>query len=420
MKRHAALNRIYRLVWSELHQGWIAVSEITRGKKKQAGSSALAFILVLLSPSLLAAPTGGQITGGSGSISQAGNTTTIRQDSSRLSIGWTSFNTTSQETVNFVQPSANAIAVNRISDPNPTQFLGHLNANGQVWLINPNGVLFGQGAQINVGGLVASTLDVKDSALNTLSRNFSGGGNGSIINQGTINTLNRGYVALIGKTVSNQGNINTPNGSTQLLAGQDITLTFADNSLVGMQINQNVLNALVENKGAIYADGGLVLLSASARNAVLASVVNNSGLIEAHSVSEKNGTILLDGGNKGSVDNSGTLDASGKGTGQTGGTVKVLGETVSLASGSTIDASGDTGGGTVLIGGNFHGSGPEQNATTTSVDNGAVIHSDALTQGNGGMWPSGLTVKPLSTAVSPPGAELKAGTAAKWKPPDIN
>jgi filamentous hemagglutinin family protein len=107
---------------------------------------------------LLAGPTGGQVTAGSGQITQSGTTTTIQQNSQTLGLNWSSFNVAANETVNFVQPGQNAIAVNQILSSSGSEILGHLDANGQVWLINPNGILFGSGAQVNVGGLVASTL----------------------------------------------------------------------------------------------------------------------------------------------------------------------------------------------------------------------------------------------------------------------
>jgi filamentous hemagglutinin family protein len=132
------------------------------------------------------------------------DTTTINQASQNLSLNWHSFNIAPQETVNFLQPSATAIAVNRIFDTNGTQILGRLNANGQVYLINPNGILFGQDALVNVGALVASTLGVNDASLNGSSRTFSGTGTGSIVNQGTINAAGSGgsggYVALLGNS----------------------------------------------------------------------------------------------------------------------------------------------------------------------------------------------------------------------------
>ncbi|OWY34774.1 YDG domain-containing protein [Herbaspirillum aquaticum] len=395
MTGHASLNRIYRLVWSTVHQAWVAVSEVSRSQGKSRNRQRLAAAL-LMSPLLAqAGPVGGQVTAGSGSIAQSGTTTTVTQSSQSMSANWQSFNTARGETVNFVQPSASAVAVNRIHDTNPTQFFGQLNANGQVYLINPNGILFGAGAQVNVGGLVASTLDMSDASLASASRRFSGNGTGSIVNQGDINVASGGYVAFIGNTVSNQGNITAPSGAVMLGAGNDVTLTFADTSLVKLQVNQNTLDSLAENGGLIRVDGGSVVMSAGAKDAVLASVVNNTGIIEARSVQNVNGTIILDGGNRGSVSNSGRLDASGKNTGQTGGTVKVLGHDVTLAAGSSIDISGDTGGGTALVGGNFLGAGPEQNAQATTVAVGATINADAISNGNGGnvaIWSDGSTI----------------------------
>lgn len=385
MYRHASLNRIYRLVWSRVHQAWVIASEVTRGQGKAARSKLLLASVVFATTNLAqAGPTGGQVTAGSGSINQSGNTTTITQNSQNLSVNWQSFNTSAQETVNFVQPSASAIAVNRIIDTNATQFFGRLNANGQVYLINPNGVLFGAGSQINVGGLVASTLDLNDASLASDKRTFSGSGKGSVVNQGSITTAQGGYVAFIANTVSNQGSINAAGGSVALGAGSAVTLSFAGNALLGMQINQSTLDNLAGNGGLINADGGMVLMSAGARDAVLASVVNNTGIIQARSVQDVNGTIVLEGGGHSVVANSGTLDASGKNAGEAGGTVKVLGDDVTLAAASRVDVSGDSGGGVAYIGGNFLGQGSEKNAQSTTVAAGSVINADAISRGNGG------------------------------------
>ncbi|MGK5010830.1 YDG domain-containing protein [Janthinobacterium sp. MDB2-8] len=386
------MNRIYRLIWSHVHQAWVIVPERTKGKGKTKSRTLVASALLAVTQLAMAGPTGGQVTAGNGSISQNGATTTVTQASQNLSLNWTSFNTGSQETVNFVQPSASAIAVNRISDTNGTQFFGQLNANGQVYLINPNGVLFGAGSHINVGGLVASTLDISDADINGAMRHFSGSGTGSIINQGTINAAHGGYVAFIGNTVSNQGSINAAAGAVALGAGSDVTLAFSGDSLVNLEVKQSTLNNLAENGGLIKADGGAVWLSAGARDAVLASVINNTGIVQARSVQNVNGSIVLAAGSAGTATNSGTLDASGSG-GARGGSVKVLGGTVKLAAGSAIDVSGD-GGGTALVGGNFLGSGSEQRAHTTTVDAGASIKADAITSGNGGnvaVWSDGST-----------------------------
>src|SRR5450830_1406719 len=393
---HASMNRIYRLVWSHVHQTWVAVHERAKGKGKSANRRLIASVLLAASHSAMAGPTGGQVTAGNGTINQNGATTTVTQGSQNLSLNWQSFNTSSGETVNFLQPSASAIAVNRISGNSATQFYGTLNANGQVYLINPNGVLFGAGSQINVGGLVASTLDTGDAGLGGATRRFTGTGSGSIINQGAINSAKGGYVAFVGNTVANQGAIKA--GTVALGAGSDVTLSFSGDSLVQLQVNQSTLNNLAENGGLINADGGAVWLSAGARDAVLASVVNNTGIIRARSVEQVGGTIVLGAGSAGTATNSGTLDAAGVagGTtgGTTGGTVKVLGGAVTLAAGSLIDVSGAGGGGTALIGGNFLGAGPEQHAHTTTVQAGAAINADAINTGNGGnvaVWSDKIT-----------------------------
>ena len=359
------MNKIYRLIWNETIRAWTVVSEIAKGRGKRASSVANASILALVAAVLAltsvltrAAPIGGQITSGAGSISSSGATTTINQATSQLSLNWQSFNIASQETVNFVQPSALAIAVNRIFDTNGTQILGRLNANGQVYLINPNGILFGMGARVDVGALVASTLHIDDASLSTNTRSFGGGGLGSVINQGLITAARGGYVALLGNTVSNQGTITAPGGTVALGAGSAATLTFYNNSLVKMQIDQGVLSSLAENGGLIRSDGGVVLMSAGAKDSLLASVVNNTGVIEARTVGNRNGTIvLLADSASGTVTVQGTLDASGMNAGETGGAIRLLGDKVGLLSGATVSTSGAAGGGTVLVGGNFQGGG---------------------------------------------------------------
>ncbi len=401
------MNRVYRLIWSRVWNAWIAVGETARGRGKGPGRKLklmAAAALSLTTALAQAAPVDGQVVTGAGSISQSGATTTIQQSSQNLSLTWKSFNIAAQETVNFVQPSAAAIAVNRIFDTNGTQILGRLNANGQVYLINPNGILFGQGAQVNVGALVASTLDLNDASLNGNTRAFSGNGTGSIINQGTINATGSGngadgakggYVALLGNTVSNQGTITAPQGTVALGAGSAATLTFNGNGLVQMQVDQSVLNSLAENGGLIRADGGIVIMNAGAKNALLASVVNNTGVIEARTVPNVNGVIRLDGGNSGVVLVTGTLDASGRNPGETGGSIKVLGQYVGLSGAARLDASGDAGGGTVLVGGDYQGNNPDiQNAFRTYVGPDATIKADAVTNGNGGrviVWADDVT-----------------------------
>src|SRR6202167_4859749 len=289
-------------------------------------------------------PVGGRVISGAGSITQSGNVTNVQQSSQDVDIDWLSFSIGSQETVNFLQPSASAIAVNQILSPNGSQILGQLHANGQVWLINPNGVLFGQGAQVNVGGLVASTQELSDSSLSGSSQSFSGAGPGIVINQGTINAANGGYVALLGTQVSNQGTITAKLGSVALGAGTATTLTFEGNSLVKMQVDQSSLNNLAANGGPIEADGGRVHMSAGAQNALLASVVNNTGVIEARTVENHDGTITLLAGMKaGTVNVDGTLDASAPNGGK-GGLIETSAAQVQVANDAKVTTAAANGG----------------------------------------------------------------------------
>jgi filamentous hemagglutinin family protein len=364
------VNHTYRLIWSCLCNSWIAVAETTRARGKGSARKLVvaaqsvsaspvpgwtAILLALaeaafFAPSAKAAPVGGQVVSGSGAIAQSGTTTTITQTSPNLSLIWRGFNVAPNETVNFLQPSATAIAVNRIFDANGTQILGHLNANGQVYLINPNGVLFGSGAQVNVGGLVASTLDLNDTSLNGSSRTFSGSGTGSVINQGTIAAASGGYVALLGNHVANQGTITAQLGTVALGAGSVVTLKFSGSSLVGVQVDQSTLNNLAENGGLVVADGGTVIMSAGAADALLASVVNNTGVIEARTVENHNGTITLLGGmTAGQVNVGGTLDASAP-NGGNGGAIETSAAQVHVAGNANITTAARLGlAGTWLI-----------------------------------------------------------------------
>ena len=347
------MSRLYRIVCCPVACAWGAVSEISRGQGKSTRRTLVAVALTLGTAVAQAGPVAGVVASGVGSIVQSGNTTTVKQSSQNLSLSWKSFNIAPTETVNFVQPSATAIAVNRIYDTNGSQILGRLNANGQVYLINPNGVLFGQGAQINVGALVASTLDFNDASLGGNSRSFSGTGAGSVVNLGAINAAGSGgsngtggFVALLGNSVSNQGSISAPQGTVALGAGSAVTLTFQNSSLVKMKIDQSVLNSQSANGGVIHASGGLVLMSAGAQDALLASVVNNTGVIEARTVENRAGSIVLLGGMAaGTVHVGGKLDASAP-NGGNGGFIETSAAHVKVADTARITtaaAAGKTG-----------------------------------------------------------------------------
>jgi filamentous hemagglutinin family protein len=297
----------------------------------------------------LANPTDGTVTSGTATISGAGTpTVTVTQTTDKAAINWSDFNIGSGETVAFIQPGTSSIALNRVTGSNASEIYGTLSSNGKVYLINPNGILFASTAQVNVGGIVAAALDISDTDFNAGNYTFSG--NGKLVNnEGTISATDGGYVVLLGKQVVNSGTITAGSGTVALGAGNHVTLDFEGDGLLGLTVDGSVLGALTQNSGTISADGGSVYLSAAAADSLAGTVVNNSGIIRARSVSKVNGKIVLSGGTNGTVTNSGTLDAAGTDSGETGGTVKMLGETVELAAGGQIDSSGASGGGTVVL-----------------------------------------------------------------------
>ncbi len=338
MNRHASMNRIFRLIWNESLSAFVPAAETARGKGKSAKRKLIATALVLSAGTAQAGPTGGQVTTGSGAITQSGSTTTIRQSSQNLGLDWQTFDIAPHETVNFVQPSSTAIAVNRILAAGGSVILGHLDANGQVYLINPDGVIFGKGAEVNVGGLIASTLDFDPRTLAGPTKAFAGSGTGTVSNEGSI-TAPGGSVALLGNHVSNSGLISAQLGSVALGAGSAATLTFSGVRLVGMQVDQSVLNSVAANGGLIRADGGMVLMNAGAQNSLLASVVNNTGVIEARTLDHRDGAIVLLGGMRaGTVNVGGTLDASAPAGGD-GGAIETSGAHVEIANTAKVTSA---------------------------------------------------------------------------------
>ena len=389
-------------------------------RKVYAGFLAGALLLGGYSTAL-ASPEGGTVAAGSATISQNGALTTINQASQKAIINWNSFNIAKGETVRFNQPGAAAIALNRVTGNNASAIYGTLSANGQVFLVNPNGVLFAKGAQVNVGGLAASTLGISDKDFLNGSYHFSGDSAKSVLNQGELSAAAKGYIALLGANAVNEGVIVAKEGTAALGAGSKVNLDFTGDGLLQLSVDKEAVAALASNKGLIQADGGLVVMSAKSADALAGTVVNNSGIIEAKSVSAKNGVIRLEGGANGSVVNSGSLNASGLGAGQSGGTVKVLGDKVSLTETAVLNASGDAAGGTLLVGGNYQGSGSEQRAKETSVAAGASLKADAVTNGNGGtvvVWADGKTA--FGGTISAKGGSLsgdggKVETSGKQK-----
>ncbi|MGC8500346.1 MAG: filamentous hemagglutinin N-terminal domain-containing protein, partial [Leptospirillia bacterium] len=291
-----------------------------------------------------AMPQGGRIASGSGTIATSGKTMTIRQKSPNLTINWNSFNIGKSQTVQFLQPGASSIALNQIGGVSASYIYGHLLANGQLFLINPSGIVFGRGAQVDVGGLIASTLDlVKNGFANTGTLSFSGSAPGTVTNAGILKALPGGYIALLGQDVTNTGSIEAPRGMVTFGAGNRIDLDFNGGSLVSLAVTQNTLDSIAANGGLVSAEGGKILLSAGAQDSIVKSVVNNTGVLEAQTVADNNGEIvLLSGLASGTTNVSGTLDASAP-SGGPGGTIETSGSRVNVADGTVVTTAASAG-----------------------------------------------------------------------------
>ncbi|WP_026760788.1 filamentous hemagglutinin N-terminal domain-containing protein [Selenomonas ruminantium] len=299
-----------------------------------------------------AMPTGGEVRSGDAEIKTSGQTMDIDQKTSRVALDWTGFDIAKGETVRFHQNPSD-IAINRILGNKASEIYGSLLADGTVFLLNPQGILFGQGAQVDVGNLIASTAQVDDSFM----KGFSAGGDvslnlgeaskGKVINAGDIKAQG-GLVALHAANVENTGSIKNDGGKVSLAAVKNLELAIDTAGKINFETSGETANAHTLNAGTIQADGGYVVMTAKSAGDMLSEVVNNTGIIEAKTASiNAKGEILLDGGEYGTVNVSGKLDASGLAEGQSGGNVRILGENTIVKDGAKLTARGDKDGGLV-------------------------------------------------------------------------
>ncbi|HMA50300.1 MAG TPA: filamentous hemagglutinin N-terminal domain-containing protein, partial [Magnetospirillaceae bacterium] len=328
----------------------------SRLKVTLLASSCLVSALAIAQPAA-ANPSGATVAAGQAVVSQTAQSTLVQQSSQKAVITWQNLSLASGQSLTFAQPNAQSFTLNRVLS-NSTSFInGNLSANGQILIINPNGVMFGAGAQVNVGGLIASTTDIRDQDFMSGLFKFSqpsANANASIVNLGHITALDGGSVVLAGNSVSNEGVIQANLGSVVLAGAKTYTVDFYGDKLLSFAIdggvdtlpkdaNGNPVGWLVSNSGTIAAQGGQVTMTARAANQVLDHLINMSGQIQATGVSVKGGTVVLDAGDGGDIDVSGKIDASGS---VGGGSVKIgsaTAGTVTIENGAVISATG-TGG----------------------------------------------------------------------------
>ncbi len=342
-------------------------------------------------------PTRGVVTSGAASIRQSGADLSIVQTSPRAVVNWGSFSIGQSNGVTFDQPSASSAILNRVTGSARSTIAGQLQANGQVYLVNPNGIAITPTGAIQVGGgFVASTLGIADSDFNSGNLRFTGNGASSgVANAGSIQAAPGGFVGLIGGTVSNSGVVSVPVGKVAMGSGEQATLNLTGDNFLQVAVPTNTKTAdgkaLIDVSGKVRAVGGSVALKAATVAQAIRNAVNVPGELTVASARASGGSIILSGGPGGDVSVAGRLRASGRTNGGTiaidghnvalrrarlaassaagrGGSVTVTGtNAVSLAS-TAVDASGAAGGGAIRIGGDFHGASDITAAQTTTIE----------------------------------------------------
>jgi filamentous hemagglutinin family protein len=317
-------------------------------------------------------PGGLNVAAGQATVQVNGGQMTVTNSANAI-LNWQSFSIGAGNGVHFVQPSAASQVLNRVTGNDPSAILGSLSSNGRVWLLNPNGVLFGQGARVDVAGLVVSTLNLSNQ--DWLAGRYAFGSSGpaaGVVNEGQLRTSLGGRVALLGGTVENRGLIETPGGQVVLAAGQSVELLDTGAPHLSVKVTAPQGEAL--NLGTLAAAGGRIDIHAAA--------VNQQGIVRADSLERgPAGEIVLKASERLSL-LAGSVTAA---DGETGGRVTLLGREVGLFDDASVSASGRLGGGEVFVGGGQQGRDTSlPNAQAVFFGPDASISADATERGDGG------------------------------------
>jgi filamentous hemagglutinin family protein len=376
---------------------------------------ALAVTLALASANTaLALPTGEEVVAGQVATSRTdARNLVVQQHTPKAIVNWNTFSIQGNETVAFQQPTQSSVILNRVTGANPSDIFGTLKSNGNVFLVNPNGILFGPTASVQVGGLVASTLSISNEDFLAGKYQFTSTTRAAAVkNQANITARESSIVALLGGKVENDGTVHARLGTAALAAGGKVALDFSDDGLTKIRVDQAALDAQIRNGGLVVADGGQVVMTVAAAEALGRTVVNQEGIVRATSVNDRTGKVTIDGGASGVTLVSGTVDASGLHGNEKGGEIQILGQHIGVVKEARIDASGSQGGGRVLAGGSFQGRDPQaRHGQATFLGPKATIDASATDTGDGGLivlWSDGAT-RAYGTMSSRGGAKSGAG-----------
>ena len=364
---------------------------ISRQLKSAFAAWAAGLYIIGTGATAYALPEGGQVAAGQAAITTAGSTMTIAQQTAQAIINWQNFGIGSGEAVHINQPNSQAILLNRVIGSNPSEIFGQLTANGQVILVNPNGVFFRPGSSVDVGGLTASTLNIANEDFLKGQLRFAGDSQNPVINAGSI-TAQNGYVNLLAKEVVNEGIIAAQTGSVNLAAGSGMSLDYNGDGKMTVAVTDGAYQSAVANKKLIQADGGLVVMTASGKDALMDSAVNNSGMIQANTLGEATGQISLTGDN---IATTGAISADGGSNGH-GGTIKIIANHKTAVDGQLSAQGGQLAGDGGFI---------ETSGDIVRIGDRSSIQANAP-QGKAGQW----LIDPVDITISNDGGDDLNGT----------
>ena len=338
-------------------------------------------VAMAIASSAYANPTGMSVVAGQATAQTMGNLMQITNTPGAI-LNWQQFNIDVGQTTQFIQQNAASQVFNRVTGGDVSQILGTLQSNGQVFLINPAGVFFGQGAVVDTAGFLASTLAASDTDLlnGHLRFNDSTGTAGNIVNQGSLTTHSGGSIVLLAPSIENSGIIHA-DGEVLLAAGHSVTIVDMKHPTIGLTVASKSGDKAV-NLGQIIS-----------KNASLFShLVQNSGVVEATGAQLGEGGVIRFIAQGDALVGGQVLAESTQGQ---GGEIDITGERVAVLSGARISADGATGGGTVHVGGGWKGQDATlANAQQTVVQANTQISANATANGNGGevvVWADGHT-----------------------------